>query len=468
MYRGVVGFLFLSIASPVVALKADAGQKFDAAFQNIIDTASYLAGHTGISLGVALPDRTVSLATGWKDLKKMEPLRPDDRLAIGASTTLMTATAVMKLVQNKMLKLDEVALPQMDILMQKVSQHSFTDFLGPMVSKVTIRDLLHMTSGLGEYASKAGFDALYSNPGSNTDGFDLENILSTGMRTANAERTAAGDAKGYEDSFICGPGECGEYSSTNYMLLGMVLAQNAGVQNWGDYDQSSFLTPKLRMQMRSTIFPLRGRFSEFTDVHGYESFVDSKTNRKRVIDTHDHNCNTGWTVSNAMSSGKDMALFLRALLGKDAEVLNSETRQEMLKMRWLEMTPDKTSISQFYGMGIKDLSAQLYENPMKAMMNPEIFHAGILLGQDSVSPGGYYSFNAYAPRHDFAFSFIMNNVEGMKMTSFLTKKIYDLACSMADPVEAPLKPEYENIDMFYKQKWYKQIKRNRVFAPTIV
>lgn len=479
MCRVVVYLTCFLIAQPVAALLIQKDNA-EAAFQNIIDTASYLTGHTGISLGVALPantgqfganlakDRVINVATGWKHFANMKSLGTDDKLPIGSATKLLTATAAMKLVEDGKIHLDDLALPHMDVLFHKVTAKSFRDYFGPHMANVTVRDLLHMTSGLGNFDSRAAIDSLYSNPSTNEDGFSLENLLGETLKLANIERAQQGKAKGYEDSFTCMPGKCGEYSSTNYVLVGMMLAQSSGVQHWLDYDQSSFLPQNLRVQMRSTIFPLRGRYSEFTDVHGYQSYEEKETHRHRLIDTHDHNCNIGWTTSNAMSSGKDMAVFLKALLGQDSTLLKNTTRQEMLKLRWLESGDTTSSAGQFYGMGLRDMSAMLYENPLKAMVNPEIYTAGLLIGDDGVSPGGYYSFSAYSPTNDFAFSFILNNVDSTKMAPFLTKKIYDLASSMTTPVQAPLTVTYENKELFYKQKMYKQVKQFRWLQPGLV
>merc|ERR1712232_320244 len=41
--------------------------------------------------------------------------------------------------------------------------------------------------------------------------------------------------------FDCTPGTCGEYSSTNYELLGLILAQQAGATSWDQYTQATDL-----------------------------------------------------------------------------------------------------------------------------------------------------------------------------------------------------------------------------------
>ena len=36
-------------------------------------------------------------------------------------------------------------------------------------------------------------------------------------------------------SWVCQPGACGEYASTGFELLGLALANTAGVQEWWQY-----------------------------------------------------------------------------------------------------------------------------------------------------------------------------------------------------------------------------------------
>merc|ERR1719335_1317152 len=130
-----------------------------------------------------------------------------------------------------------------------------------------------------------------------------------------------------------------------------------------------------------------------------------------------------------------MATYLRALLGKVPQVISARSRDQMLRLRWLETgLGNKVSAGQFYGMGVRDLSAQLSTSPLNAI-NPELFFAGLLYGHDGASAIGFNSFNVYAPRYDFGISFIMNDVRGIGMFSFLARKIYDLSSKLTKAVE---------------------------------
>merc|ERR550537_1223490 len=98
---------------------------------------------------------------------------------------------------------------------------------------------------------------------------DLNTILDESLQLSKLESTKLSQKTDPSDSFSCMPGTCGEYSSTNYLLLGLMLAQASGSQHWKQYDQSSFLPAHVRRQMPSTVFPLEGKLRDFTDVHAY-------------------------------------------------------------------------------------------------------------------------------------------------------------------------------------------------------
>jgi len=420
--------------------------------QNVIDTASHMFDHTGISLGLVLPDQTASLSTGLKNRKNQLKLLPKDVMGIGSGTKMFTAVATLKLVEEGKIHLEDLALPLMDILVRKMTSKSLLDFLGPDSGNVTVRQLLHMTSGIGDFDSRAGRVEIMMNP--HTE-MDMNLILGRVMRSSNKERTRMGQNIGEDFCFTCKPGTCGEYSSSNYLLLGMLLAQVNGAHHWLEYDQSSFLPAKVRNKMPHTLFPLQGPCSDFTDVHGYWKASGSNNSPLRdgsVFDFHDLSCNLGFTIQNGLSTGEDIAIFLKALLGSNSEILNAKTTSEMLKLRWLETGwGNKVSIGKFYGMGMRDMSAQLNTNLLQAITNPEIFISGILLGHDGMSLG-FNSFNVYAPLFDFSFSFIINYDQAALAFNFMSRKIYDIASASTQPIQSPIRATYENKDAFLKQK----------------
>merc|ERR1719428_1614764 len=157
------------------------------AFQNVIDTASHLTKQTGFSLGVALPNQTFRLASGHKDKFGSIKLLPNDPVGIGSATKTMTAAAVLKLVDNGLVNLEDMALPHMDTLIHKVTGKSLQDYVGPQIKNVTVRHLLHMTSGLGDFDAKINRMNLYQHPDVE---IDMDKIFGVQMQNAAAERHA--------------------------------------------------------------------------------------------------------------------------------------------------------------------------------------------------------------------------------------------------------------------------------------
>jgi CubicO group peptidase (beta-lactamase class C family) len=275
---------------------------------------------------------------------------------------------------------------------------------------------------------------------------------------ANLWTATDSERRKYKDTgsnFTCFPGTCGEYSSTNYLLLGVLSAQLSGAKHWLEYDQSAFLPVKLRQKLPRTIFLMRGLCREFTDVHAYMQVLPTVQTPLRhnnfLIDNQNMACNSGIAVANALSTGKETAIFLKALLGTK-EVLPANLVKEMTKFRWLETGyGNKVSSGQFYGMGLRDMSAYMSLNPISALSNPELFTSGLLLGHDGWSTGGWNSFSAYAPQYDFAFSFLTNNDVATNLFPFIARKTYDITSTVTPAVGAPLQGTYEHKNEFLRQ-----------------
>jgi len=88
-----------------------------------------------------------SLASGVADIETQTPMDPTYRLRVGSTTKTFTAAAIMLLQQDGLLHLDDPIsnyVPELNI---------------PLDSVITIRQLLHHSSGLADYSN----DTDYSN-----------------------------------------------------------------------------------------------------------------------------------------------------------------------------------------------------------------------------------------------------------------------------------------------------------------
>merc|ERR1711908_2933 len=131
--------------------------------------------------------------------------------------------------------------------------------------------------------------------------------------------------------FLCVPGACGAYSSTNYVLLGFVLAYHANASSWNGYDQRAILPPG--QAWNGTKFCLNGTLAAMNHtpnasvvVHGYQP---------NGLDVSDVSCAGGWTCGNLLATTSDVARFTYALYGQPGAIVRKETSASMKYMRYL-------------------------------------------------------------------------------------------------------------------------------------
>ena len=68
------------------------------------------------------------------------------------------------------------------------------------------------------------------------------------------------------DDWWCNPGHCEAYSSIGYVLLGYVLAQNAGAKDWADFDYMTIIPEKIRNKYNNTVFTGTGHCSQYNTI----------------------------------------------------------------------------------------------------------------------------------------------------------------------------------------------------------
>jgi len=155
-----------------------------ALLQESLDTA---AGRDGATATVMTSDGTWTGATGTAD--GVEPMSPMAQMAIGSITKTIVASQVMRLVEAGKLDLDD---PAADHLPEKI------DF---DTNGATVRDLLAMRSGIPDYV-----DALWDS-----------------LSTDTGHVWRVGEMLALVRPRRDRPGKEIVYSSTNYLLLGLIL-----------------------------------------------------------------------------------------------------------------------------------------------------------------------------------------------------------------------------------------------------
>ncbi|MCD9142471.1 serine hydrolase domain-containing protein [Streptomyces albireticuli] len=177
-----------------------------------------------------------SLSAGTGTINTNAPIQPDEHFRAGSQTKTFTAATVMQLVDEGKVSLDT---PIEKYLPGVVKGNGYDG------NAVTVRQLLHHTSGV------AAYEPLLSRPAANPDGsYSLDALVREGLKRAPASA----------------PGTAYLYSNTNYMILGMLVEKTTGMPVHQAVT-NRIITP---LGLSRTVFPAPGDHSLPTPaVRGY-------------------------------------------------------------------------------------------------------------------------------------------------------------------------------------------------------
>ena len=251
-------------------------------------------------------------AAGLANVETGEPLTVEHRFRVASVTKLFIATAVLQLVDEGALALDGDA--------------------GPVVADVTVRQLLNHTSGLPNFDDDllAFFEPYRRNPAHRSE-LGPRELLSLAL----------------ERPRLFAPGEGWAYTGSNYQALGLLVEETTG-------------TP-LREELKRRIFGPLGLDAtdlpaETWPVHGLARQYLPADNPMfpgpgpDPVDVTELDLPFNWAGGGIVSSGRDLARFLRALLG--GELLEEDPRAEMLRT-----VPSDWDESDGYGLGIGEVTS---------------------------------------------------------------------------------------------------------------
>lgn len=181
------------------------------AAQSALEETLRTTGIPGGAITVTHDDVTWTGVAGLADVATGRKVAADDRFAFRSITKSFTVTAVLQLVDEGKVSLDDPISDYVDGV--------------PEGDRITLRDLARMRSGLPNYSATPAFqDALR---------IDLTRDWT------DAELLQAA----YSEPNDFAPGARYEYSNTNTVLLGEVLQKVTG-EPWYDVVQRAILTPR--------------------------------------------------------------------------------------------------------------------------------------------------------------------------------------------------------------------------------
>ncbi len=171
------------------------------------------ASMPGISVLVARDGKVLlEHAIGFADLEKDIPITPSTKFRIGSVTKQFTAAAILKLIEDGQLELDDT----LDRFLPNFNRGD----------QVTIHHLLSHTSGIPSYTDDPKF-------------------LSTATEPTTEEDLIASFSR---LDFTFDPGEKFHYNNSGYFLLGHIAGKVTG-RSLGDYWREQFFIP---LQMNDT------------------------------------------------------------------------------------------------------------------------------------------------------------------------------------------------------------------------
>ncbi len=179
----------------------------------------------GMSIAVSRNDSLIyTKGFGWADLEKGEKMEANSIMRIASVSKLITAAAIMKLVEERKLSLQSHVFGNNGILERKDYSEAIKD---PRMEDITVENLLR---------HQGGFTLGAGDPMFNTVEIKKAKHLTKAPTNDELVRIVLGRRLGFE------PGNGRRYSNFGYMLLSLVIERVTGRSYW-DYVQKNILEP---------------------------------------------------------------------------------------------------------------------------------------------------------------------------------------------------------------------------------
>jgi D-alanyl-D-alanine carboxypeptidase len=250
----------------------------------------------GISVAIRLADgRSFVGVAGERRLSPDRPVTPDTQFPIASITKTFVTAAVMQLVDEGRLSLD-------DRLSRWLPRF-------PRARQITLRELLSHTSGIHNY---------FENPRYNVRVF-----------ADRTHRWSVREILGLVRVPYCRPGACYHYSNTNFILLGRVLEKVTG-KPLAQVIHERFVEP---LGLSATVFqpdqPLSRNAAHGHLWGGGERFFDQSRGQQAL--PHLSAATVAWAAGAMASTASDLARWAEALY--TGKVVSADRVAEMTAFR---------------------------------------------------------------------------------------------------------------------------------------
>jgi CubicO group peptidase (beta-lactamase class C family) len=218
---------------------------------NSLDVPATIATTPGSALVVRKNYQTIlTICEGLSTLRTTSPVTPQTNFRLASCTKLFTAAAVILLARGHQATYDQ----------------SISEFLPKFPhTQITIRHLLHHTSGLPDYEPLMN-PAIYGAPGSCPPQKQITDPEVLALLRAQRKTNFA-------------PGAKFAYSNAGYVLLGLIV-EAISRQPFEDFLQERMFEP---LKMRNTLMHVKGKNQIANRAYGY-------TRRGNLFDEVDQSC----------------------------------------------------------------------------------------------------------------------------------------------------------------------------------
>ncbi|MGW7426599.1 serine hydrolase domain-containing protein [Streptomyces sp. NPDC054813] len=303
-------------SSDVRAMTPAVARHLDAAVRKVMREANV----PGVTVGVWTPGRPDYVRSfGVANKETGQKMSSDLYMRIGSETKMFTVTAVLQLVDQGKVSLDDPIGKYLDGV--------------PNGDRITLRDLAGMRSGLFNYSEDDRFfKALTSDP---QRPFTPQELL----------------AYSFEHPVMFQPGQKFYYSNTNLILLGLLVEKESG-QRLGDYLREHVLAPA---GMSHTVFPTG---NEFPTPHA-QGYTD-QTATGKVEETAGWDPSWAWAAGAMISDLDDLRTWARTAATGAFPDGTTMVGPAVQKQR---LTTPSTGIpGAGYGLGIFDVQGWIGHN----------------------------------------------------------------------------------------------------------
>jgi D-alanyl-D-alanine carboxypeptidase len=271
---------------------------------------------TSVIYRVESGDDVQYLSAGVADVETEEPPSIEGHFRIGSITKTFTAVAVLQLVEQGLLELDDSV------------QSYLPGVLPESYPTITLRNLLQHTGGLADFELALGFG-------------DPEIIVRDRYHTWQSADIVA---EMVQQPLQFTPGEQMVYNNTGYLLLGMVIEAVTG-ESYAEAVREGILEP---LGLENTFIPGAETAIPEPYAHGYIGLNDD--GESTLVDISDWSPSYAGSAGDMISTLDDLNAFFDALM--EGQLLSPPLLDEMLTPpEGLELSPGGS-----YGLGIAILS----------------------------------------------------------------------------------------------------------------